>query len=280
MLVGLSLFDPLLSLGPLWLVGLVLIAGCLLAREAGSLLHRYLHKRREDDAEPEGSSDTIGATFGLLAFILAFTFSIALDRYDTRRTLVAEEANAIGTVYRSAGLFDEPERVRLQETVLQYARTRVTRMGESDRAMEAHVRRSAALRQKLWNEARQAILPVRDTERGSYFAGAVNEMIELGYRREIAGLAHVPSRILDVMLVYLLASAAMLGYLSSRKGGRRQASTVLLVLFVIVIVLILDIDQPRSGTITVSQRAMEDMIASLDAAAAASPAPPVEPAPR
>jgi hypothetical protein len=276
MLVGLSLFDPLLSLGPLWLVGLVLIAACLLAREAGALVHGYLKKRQKDDEEPEGSSDTIGATFGLLAFILAFTFSIALDRFDTRRTLVSEEANAIGTVYRYAGLFDEPERSQLQETLRQYAHTRVAQAGVGDREMEARIRRSEALRQEFWSLARQAILPVRDSERGAYFAGSVNEMIELGNRREIAGRAHVPSRILDVMLVYLLASAAMLGYLSRRKGGRRQASTVLLVLFVIVIVLILDIDQPRSGTVTVPQRAMEDLVASLDAAAA-SPSPPAAP---
>jgi hypothetical protein len=279
MLVGLSLFDPLLSLGPLWLVGLVLIAASLLAREAGWLLHRLLKRSSKEDAEPEGSSDTIGATFGLLAFILAFTFSIALDRFDTRRTLVTEEATAIGTVHRYADLFDEPERSQLQETLRHYARSRIVEMGLGDREMEARVRRSEALRQQLWTEARLAILPVRDTERGAYFAGSINEMVELGNRREIAGRAHVPSRILDVMLVYLLASAAMLGYLSRRKGGRRQASTVLLVLFVIVIVLILDIDQPRSGTITVPQRAMEEMVASLDAAAGASRSQPVEPGP-
>lgn len=279
MLVGVSLFDPLLSLGPLWLVGLVLVAACLLAREAGSLLHGFIKKRRKDDAEPEGSSDTIGATFGLLAFMLAFTFSIALDRFDTRRTLVTEEANAIGTVHRYIDLFDDPERSQLQETLRAYARSRIVQTGVGDQAMEARIRRSEALRQQLWTEARLAILPVRDSERGAYFAGAVTEMIELGNRREIAGRAHVPSRILDVMLIYLLASAATLGYLSPVERGRRQASTVLLVLFVIVIVLILDIDQPRSGTITVPQRAMEEMAARLDAAAAASAPQPGTPGP-
>ncbi|HEU4652222.1 MAG TPA: hypothetical protein VFS49_12485 [Croceibacterium sp.] len=273
-----SLFDPLLSIGPLWLVGLLLIAACLLAREAGSLLYHYVG-RHKNDAKDEGASEAIGATFGLLAFILAFTFSIALDRYDTRRVLVAEEANAIGTVYRQASLFDEPERSRLQEILRQYAHTRIAPRGLWDSEMEDHVRQSQTLRDKFWNEAREAILPVRNSEQGSYFVGSVTEMIEIGNQRELAGRAHVPSRILDVTLVYLLASAGMLGYMRGKKGGRRQASTVLLVLFVIVIVLILDIDQPRAGTVTVPQRAIEDMTRSLDADARAQGSP-AAPSPR
>ena len=278
-----SLIDPLLTIGPLWLVGVILIALCLLAREAGSLLFRFLGKRkpadRDDKKEEEGSSDIVGTTFGLLAFVLAFTFSIALDRFDTRRTLVGEEANAIGTAHRRAELFDEPDRSQMQDTLRQYAHTRIAPAGISDREVEERGRQSRALREKFWTEARVAILPVRDTERGSYFVESVNEMIEVGNRREYAGRAHVPSRILDATIVYLLISAGMLGYLRSKKGGGRQGSTVLLILFVLVIMLVLDIDQPRSGSILVPQRAMEDMVASLDAAAAASPTQPAEPGP-
>jgi hypothetical protein len=37
------------------------------------------------------------ALLGLLALLVGFTFSIAPSRYDLRRTLVVEAANAIGT---------------------------------------------------------------------------------------------------------------------------------------------------------------------------------------
>ena len=275
-----SLVDPLLSLGPIWLVGLVLIVACLLARELGSLLFRYVGKPKaaesKGDEDKDDGSDIVGTTFGLLAFVLAFTFSIALDRFDTRRTLVGEEANAIGTTYRRADLYDEPDRSQMQQTLREYARTRVVPAGTSDAEIEQRAINSRALREKLWAEARVAIFPFRDTERGSYLVEAVNEMIEVGNRREIAGRAHVPSRILDVTLVYLLISAGMLGYLRSKKGGGRPGSTVLLVLFVFIFMLILDIDSPRSGTILVPQRAMEDMVASLDALGAAEPAPRLE----
>ena len=266
-----SLVDPLLTVGPLWLVGLILIAACLLARELGSLLFRYLGKPKSGeskDDEEKDEGDLVGTTFGLLAFVLAFTFSIALDRFDTKRTLVGEEANAIGTTYRRADLYDEPVRSQMQQTLREYARTRVVAAGTSDAAIEQLAAQSRALREKFWDEARIAIFPVRDTERGSYLVEATNEMIEVGNRREVAGRSHVPSRILDVSLVYLLSCAGLLGYLRTRKGGGRQGSSVVLVLFVFVIMLILDIDSPRNGTILVPQRAMEDMVNSLDALAA------------
>ncbi len=281
MLGGLSLSDPLVSIAPPWLLGVLLIAACLLAREAGSLLYRYVARRKGKEAKVEGEADTqvTGAIFGLLAFILAFTFSIALDRYDTRRGLVTEEANAIGTTYRRADLFDEPTRSELQATLRQYARTRVSPSGLWDHEMEARLRESAALREKFWAQARAAIMPVRDSERGSYFVESVNQMFEIGAQRELAGRAHVPSRILDVTLLYLLVSAALFGYLlRDSKGAHRHASTVLLVLFAIIIVLIVDLDQPRTGTIKVPQRAMEELVATLDKAAAVA-APQAAPAP-
>lgn len=264
-----SLIDPLLALGPLWLVGLIVIALCLLAREAGSLLFRFLGKRKlapgnyNKQGDEAGGSD-VGTVFGLLAFVLAFTFSIALDRFDTRRSLVGEEANAIGTTYRRAELFDEPDRSLMQQTLRAYAHTRIAPPDSSDREVEARARYSRALREQFWTEARVAILPVRDTERGSYFVESVNEMLEVGDRREYAGRAHVPSRILDATLLYLLISAGMLGYARSEKGGGRLGSTVLLILFVLVIMLVLDIDHPRSGSIMVPQRAIEDLVASLN----------------
>src|SRR3954447_15539779 len=38
-----------------------------------------------------------GAALGLLALLAVFSFSVALARYETRRSLVLEEANAIGS---------------------------------------------------------------------------------------------------------------------------------------------------------------------------------------
>ena len=50
---------------------------------------------------PEGENKSIGAiegaVFGLLGLMVAFTFSGAASRFEDRRHLITEEANAIGT---------------------------------------------------------------------------------------------------------------------------------------------------------------------------------------
>ena len=74
---------------------IVLIAG---AAEVGAWLGRRL--RRTTDEIPETGTLT-GAALGLLALLLAFSFSLALSRYEARRNWVLKEANAIGSISRS-----------------------------------------------------------------------------------------------------------------------------------------------------------------------------------
>ena len=264
MLSGLGLFDNLLFVMPLWLAGIILIAACIAAREAGTWLHRRFENAGEE-ASSDASSHIIGAIFGLLAFVIAFCFAIALDRFDNRRGLVAEEANAIQTTYLRASLFDEPVRSRMQATLRTYAASRIAPGGIWGERMNRRLESTRSLRIELWDQAHAALLPIRGTEQASYFLEALNHLFEVSTSREVAARARIPTRILDVMLLYLLASSIMLGYvLQGRKGGQRKASAVMLALFVVVIVLVLNVDRPQSGSITVPQRPMEELVAALD----------------
>ncbi|MBO9518554.1 MAG: hypothetical protein J7493_10850 [Porphyrobacter sp.] len=259
------MIDLLLYRAPLWLVALFLIGVSILAREAGSWFYRRVAAGRKDDEDHEAESHIVGAIFGLLAFTVGFTFSIALDRYDTRRGLVSEEATAIDTAYLRASLLDEPYRNTLQSTIRAYAHTRVSPRGVLDDKMEEQLKKNSVLRDQLWNDTRTAVLPIRQTDQGSSMVEAVNDALNVGIRRETAGRAHVPSRILDVMLLSLFITAAMLGYiLRGRKGTPRHASSILLILFVVMLALIMDIDRPRDGSIRVPQRPLEELLARLD----------------
>jgi len=90
-------------LGALFLTILVLV---LAAIEGGYRLGRYRHSQSDREKEaPVGAM--VGATLGLLAFMLAFTFGMAASRFDTRRQLVLDEANAIGTTYLRTAMLPE-----------------------------------------------------------------------------------------------------------------------------------------------------------------------------
>lgn len=94
---------------PLWGVFGITVVMVLVSIWIGTLLGQQ--RRRKPDHEEEGSLGTIiSATLGLLAFMLAFTFGIASERFQTRKQLLLDEVNTIGTTYLRAGLLLEPHR--------------------------------------------------------------------------------------------------------------------------------------------------------------------------
>src|SRR3954453_5682513 len=121
------MLDSLLRAVPLWVAGLILIAICIIAEEAARILQRTLRSKRQGAAAEtsEGEAHIIGAIFALFAFMVSLTFSLAVQRFDDRRGWVAQEANAIGTTFLRADLFDEPFRSQLRATLREYARSRI-----------------------------------------------------------------------------------------------------------------------------------------------------------
>ena len=80
---------------PMWAIYIVTVLVILLSAEAGYRVGNWRSRSgsREKEAPIGG---LVGATLGLLAFLLAFTFSGAATRFDARRQMVLQEANALG----------------------------------------------------------------------------------------------------------------------------------------------------------------------------------------
>ena len=87
--------NALIDALPLWGLFIAILGVVLLSVECGYRLGKFRFSRREQEKEaPVGTM--VGATLGLLAFILAFTFGWASSRFDNRRQLLLDEANASG----------------------------------------------------------------------------------------------------------------------------------------------------------------------------------------
>lgn len=261
-----GLLDPLFHYMPLWLLGLIWLGVCLLAREAGVLLYRWrkVRQRAVGDNTLTAQAHIVGAIFGLLAFVIGLTFSIALERFDARRALVLEEANAISTAYLRASLLDDGDRILVQKTLRDYAQTRVAPEGLWNESAEGKMRQSIALRTQLWDQTRAAVLPVRETDMASYFVEAVNDVLNVGTRREVAARVHIPARIMDILFIYIAVAAMVLGYMmGEHPAGNRESSAILLLLFSMMIVTIVDLDRPQAGALQVPQVALEELAATL-----------------
>jgi hypothetical protein len=245
---------------PLWGLFLATVALVLVSMEAGLRLGRARRARAPDAKEGQLGS-LVGALLGLLAFLLAFTFGVAANRFDTRRGLVFEEANVVRTTWLRADLVPEPHRTAVRTALREYVEVRIeaARTGDVDRA----ARRSAEIHQTLWTAA-VAVGEQRDSELTSLFIGSLNETIDLHGLRLAAVRGRVPTSIwMALYAVAVLAMLAMGFHAGVGETGRSIVTLGVAVAFSCVMWLIADLDRAYEGTLRVSQRAMEDLRASM-----------------
>jgi hypothetical protein len=251
-----------LDLVALWLLFLLTIGFVLLAIEAGFRLGR----RRSTVVEPEKESPVgamVGASLGLLAFLLAFTFGFAASRFEARRTVLIDEANAIGTAYLRTATIPEPLRSESRRLWREYAEVRLR--GATPTETDAAIRRSVELQGDLWQGA--AALGERNPD--SIVAGlylqALNSVIDLHTKRVTESLrVRVPAVIWLALYAITGLAMAELGYQTGLSGRRRPLSIPALALsFAAVILLIADLDRPGAGMVRVSQQAMVELLQSM-----------------
>src|ERR1044072_1049930 len=134
---------------PLWALFIFILLIVLLSGEGGYSLRKHRRSGHEEEKEaPLGTM--VGATLGLLAFILAFTFGLAASRFDNRRQLVLDEANAIGTTYLRAGMLPEHGQ-QFRDLLRAYVSSRLDAL-QPGKLVEG-IHRSEEIQQKVWTEA-------------------------------------------------------------------------------------------------------------------------------
>ncbi|WP_373047556.1 hypothetical protein [Vulgatibacter sp.] len=207
------------------------------------------------------------ALLGLLGLLLAFTFAMSSARYDQRRELVVEEADAIGTAWLRAMVLDEPARSGLQELLRRYvdARLGYYEAGANEGAIAEAVDEALAIEADFWRlaveQAREHPDPIR-----ALLLASLNEVIDLEEERLVALHARVPDAVVLLLLVVALAAIGAVGYSFGLARKRHLAATLILSLLVAAIVfVILDLDRPRRGLITVSQESLYDVRESVRA---------------
>jgi hypothetical protein len=105
-------------------VFLIVIAVMLAFAEIGYRLGLRLHAT--NDVARKGQIGGVqGAVLGLLGLLLGFTFAMALERYDTRRALVVQEANAVRTTYLRASLLPDAHQAPVKDLLRRYVDVRL-----------------------------------------------------------------------------------------------------------------------------------------------------------
>ncbi|WIA55654.1 hypothetical protein N6H05_21950 [Sphingobium sp. WTD-1] len=250
---------------PILLVGLLMLATMMLTAATGYFLRRRVrlmltHKGAKEEGGAEGY--IVSAVIGLVALLLGFTFALAVGRFETRRALVLDEANAIGTAYLRVQGLPEPHRTRLSQILVNYTNNRVDLGAAKPDKAPPLVVTSDRLLVELWAGTLAATDTIGNSALASSLHSAMNDVIDMDSARKAARKVRVPGEVFLALWLYIAVTAGMLGYARSETQGRMLAG-ILFLLFTMSYMLIIDIDRPANGNIVESQGPMIDLRETL-----------------
>lgn len=247
-----------LDIIPLWGVFALTVGVVLAVVEIGFWLGES-KRRRHEDIKDASLGSMVGATLGLLAFMLAFTFGMAASRYDTRRGHVLEEANAIHTCYLRAEMLPQPHSNEIRSLLRQYLEIR-TSWYTAEQAQNA-IASSEAVQQRLWTAAVTVGREHPDSVVAGLFVTALNQVFDLHSKRVKAALrSRIPVVILIILFFVTTLANLSVGYLAGIAGKRANLVSIALVLaYSSVFYLIIDLDRPHGGLLTASQHPLHDL---------------------
>ena len=247
---------------PIWAVTIGFIVLGLIAYQLGYLGGDWWQRRTP--GEDEGPTGVlVGSLLALMAFLLAVAMGMADDRFDTRRGLVLEQANSIGTTYLRAGYLPAPGNEDMRELLREYAPLMVA---TSDLAVvEAHHAQALELERQMWSIIENIVIETGGSDVQSTFIESLNDTIDLHESRWVAGIyARVPPTVGLLLIGGSILAIGMLGYGAGLTQKRSVISAVVtIVAFAAVITLVIDLDRPRDGFITVSQQPLFDVISQM-----------------
>ena len=222
---------------------LITLGVIVLLAAAGEVgFRRGVRHRDSQDSIRSLMSGTGAAMLGLLGLLLGFTLSMALSRWDARRDVIVNEANAIGTLWLRAGLLEEPLRDDLRETLRSYTDARIALGGSrGDRASLRDARsESEAIHTTIWSAVERANGPDRSPAVLSSLITEANDVIDLHELRLASIENFLPA---PLFLLLWTVSAISMGFLAWAFGAANQGgrtAVVMLGLLIGAVLLLID----------------------------------------
>ena len=229
----------------------------------GLAVGRTLRKHKETLKEPYGALQA--ALLGVVGLILAFGLTMAVGRYETRRSAVVDEANAIGTTYLRAQTIAEPQRAASLALLRSYTDVsiRLSYTVPGSAAGVATVADSSQLQRRLWNLAGEALDRAPNANATRLYVDSLNGMFDAQSVRVAARRNRIPS---EVLILEIVGAAVALGLLALYLAiiGRGVVTVLFAAALVTMLLLVtFDLDRPTRGLITVPNAPLTSVRASM-----------------
>lgn len=214
-----------------------------------------LRRRAEDSKGAEkGLGAVEGSIFGLMGLLIAFTFSGAGERFQHRRELIVEEANAIGTAWLRIDLLPPDTQPEMRELFREYVDARLGMYQKlPDRAASrTENARSVKLQGEIWEQAISASRAREANTVSVLLLPALNEMCDITTTRAVAAETHPPSVIYAMLLALALLCSLLAGYDMAESRTRNWLHTVgFALIMTLTLYVIADLEYPRLGFIRI-----------------------------
>lgn len=249
---------------PLYLVFGIATLAQVLFIEVG---FRYGFSRREGPVKAQMAQvrAIMGASLGLLAFMLAFSFSMAQKHFEERTGAYMLEVSAIDSAFRGADLIQPNSRKEAREMLVNFARlrletTKAARQADIGAVVEM-IRASERIHDQLWSIAESSMENGAARDETGIFAQSVLAMINAHDARLQATLFNRISPIIWFTLFLMsLLSMIVMGYQAGLTGARSSLATwTLAITFSIVMALITDLDRPNMSLFQINQDLMSEL---------------------
>lgn len=251
---------------PLWLVFVGTVILIVLAIEIGVRIGVAVRRRTEDEKESPVSAIT-GTVLALLAFMLAFTFGIVSDRYESRKSLVREQAITISTSFARTDFLPQPERDEAQALFRTYMDVLLAsaESGNVDRLPEL-IAEAGGILEQLWDMGVEQARLDSGSEMMSLYIDSLNSVGDVQELRVVVAVeTRLPDGIWLALASLVVLAMIAVGYQTAIADSRRSWVLVLLALsFATVITLIAVLDNPESGYLPVSQQPLIDVQRSME----------------
>jgi uncharacterized membrane protein len=206
----------------------------------------------------------LAATLTLLGLIIGFSFSMAIERYDQRKSYEEAEANAIGTEYLRVDFLPEADAAAARLLLKSYLDQRILFYITRDLDILRQVNdRTAVLQQQLWTAVRVPAAAAQPNPNLALVVSGMNDVLNSAGYTQAAWWNRIPAAAWALLAMIAVICNLMLGY----SGGKARSQRFMIVLmpFIVSIAffLIADIDSPRGGMIRVKPQNLLSLADSL-----------------
>jgi hypothetical protein len=207
----------------------------------------------------------LGASLTLMGLIVAFSFSMAVSRYDQRKNLEEAEANAIGTEYVRADLLPEADAAKVRGLLRAYFDQRILfyTVRDPDRLREINARTSE-LQSEMW-AAVVAPAKATPTPPVTLVVAGMNDVLNSQGYTQAAWWNRIPPAAWLLMTAIAICCLVLVGYGARNVREERALMMVLPLVLSISFFLIADIDSPRRGVIRVQPQNLMSIAGSMPA---------------